>query len=112
MAKQRKQLKEARTAIADLSGNMHIYSPLELLMTTGENLIGTKAGEVTKVKGTSHHYEHFTLPGVIEEAEEKEIMEANEKPDKPDLSDLADGADLSDIYNFIHKKQGENDDEF
>lgn len=118
MAKQRRQLKEARTAIHDLSGSLHLVSPLELLMSTGENLIGVKKGEVNSVKGPAHHYEHFQLPGVIEEAEEKEIMEAI-KPDKSDQSDLSyqsyqsDQSDLSDVYNFIHKKQqGENDDEF
>lgn len=119
MQRQRRQLKEAQTAITDLTGNLHIYSPLELLMGSDLTENALPSGAVRSVKGPSHHYVHHQLEGVIR----KEPPLPFTQKDELDFSieELADvqvkkeipveQEDLTDVYNFIHKKQGEENDE-
>ena len=118
MQRQRKQLKEAQTAIADLSGNLHIYSPLELLMGSDLDEKALPSGSVRKVKGPAHHYEHHQIAGVIRKEEplpvHKEELDFSAEElaaidFKPKREAQPDQEDLTDVYNFIHKKQGEED---
>ena len=64
IARQRKQLAEARTAINDLTGGRAQVSPLELMLAPIDakpRLLGTKSS----VKGPSHTFRRIELPGVI-----------------------------------------------
>ena len=64
MARQRRQAREARLALADLTGGLHLVSPYELLEAQpGSEL--RKLGSVGSVKGAEHHYVRhaLALPG-------------------------------------------------
>ena len=64
IARQRKQLAEARTAINDLTGGRAQVSPLELMLAPIDakpRLLGTKSS----VKGPAHTFRRVELPGVI-----------------------------------------------
>ena len=89
MARQRRQLKEARTVIADLSGGNHVYSPLELLLASPD-AIGVKGGAIASVKGAAHHYEHRRLTGVIEPPEPPDPEAAQEETPcaDPEIAEL------------------------
>jgi len=126
MRRQRRQLREARTCLSELSGGKNLYSPLELLLAAPD-AIGVKASDqVTSVKGAAHHYEHHQLPGVIDPADPN-----SELPDQPRISredaaaiaeaDAALSAgrpveedtpdDLTDIHNFITTHNKGEDEE-
>lgn len=119
MARQRRQLKEARTVIADLSGGNHVYSPLELLLASPD-AIGVKGGAIASVKGAAHHYEHHRLTGVIDAPAQPE-PEYQEPPEAdPEIAEIHAAItrqkqetpaedDLSEIHNFITKRKGEDD---
>lgn len=126
MRRQRHQLKEARTCLDSLTGGKHLYSPLELLLADPD-AVGITAGEISSVKGAAHHYEHHSLPGVIDPAvlpepeQEQDRIPAEEYD--PEIAEAASSIlqktipeehedDLSDIHNFIttHKKE-EGDEE-
>lgn len=64
MARQRRQLREARTTIRNLAGEKQIYSPLELLIAP-EDAQALTGDKVTSVKGATHNYIHHRLDGVI-----------------------------------------------
>lgn len=64
MARQRRQAREARIALADLTGGLHLVSPYELLEAKpGSEL--RRLGAVGSVKGAEHHYVRhaLALPG-------------------------------------------------
>ena len=64
IARQRKQLADARTAINNLTGGRSQISPLELLLAPIDakpRLLGTRSS----VKGPSHTFRRVEIPGVI-----------------------------------------------
>lgn len=63
LARQRRQLKEARTYLAELTGGGHLASPLELFLGGGEVRLECR-GEVGSVKGASHRYRRIGVEGV------------------------------------------------
>ena len=114
MARQRRQLKEARTCIAELSGGKHLYSPLELLLAAPD-AEGIKAADpVTSVKGAAHHYEHHQLPGVIEQAALPDLATSPTNPTSPTdptiANDIEFQENMADFHAFITNHK-ENDDE-
>lgn len=80
LARQRRQLKEAQTALSDLTGNMHLVSPLELFLAPPDAKL-IKTGEKVSVKGASHHFTRWTIPDTIDgvKAEEINFIEDEEK---------------------------------
>ena len=63
LARQRRQLKEARTLLGELSGGGHLASPLELFL--GDNSARLEyRGDVGSVKGASHNYRRIGVAGV------------------------------------------------
>ncbi len=83
MARQRRQLREARTAIDDLTGGRHIYSPIELFLADADtpHLTG---GSIAKVKGSAHRYTHKAL-GVIEPPEASEPPKKKKEKTEADI---------------------------
>ena len=68
IARQRKQLAEARTAIRNLTGGREQVSPLELILAPIDakpRLLGTKSS----VKGPAHTFRRIEMPGVITPAQ-------------------------------------------
>ena len=63
LARQRRQLKEARTLIGELSGGGALTSPLELFLGGGCLQLEHR-GEVGSVKGASHQYRRIGVAGV------------------------------------------------
>ena len=64
IARQRKQLAEARTTIHKLTGGMEQVSPIELMLAPIDakpRLLGTKQS----VKGPAHTFRRMAIPGVI-----------------------------------------------
>ena len=64
IARQRKQLAEARTTIRNLTGGMEQVSPIELMLAPIDakpRLLGTKQS----VKGPAHTFRRMAIPGVI-----------------------------------------------
>lgn len=124
MARQRRQLKEARTVIADLSGGNHVYSPLELLLASPD-AIGVKGGAIASVKGAAHHYEHHRLTGVIDapaqpEPEYQEPPEADPEIEavnailtrRPESDEISKD-ELARVHQIITKsKRGDDEDEY
>ena len=108
MARQRRQLKEARTCLSDLTGGKHLYSPLELLLAD-PNAAGIKAADqVISVKGAAHHYEHHQIPGVIEEAD---LSDGSDQSDKSDAAaskgDYEFRESMEKFHAFITKEKEE-----
>ncbi|MBP5531580.1 MAG: Mu transposase C-terminal domain-containing protein [Lentisphaeria bacterium] len=62
LARQRRQLKNARTYLSELSGGGCLASPLELFLGAGGEL--EHRGDVGSVKGASHHYRRIGVAGV------------------------------------------------
>jgi hypothetical protein len=62
LARQRRQLKNARTYLSELSGGGYLASPLELFLGAGGEL--EHRGSVGSVKGASHHYRRIGVAGV------------------------------------------------
>lgn len=134
MARQRHQLKEARTYIRDLTGGMHLYSPLELFYAP-PGAIGTTAGRVRSVKGAEHHYERHALPvpelapaagpsapperPEIEFREDKDAesmaqahaMITRQYADNPADAEVR-PEELSDVHKFITQKRRNDDDDY
>ena len=122
MARQRRQLKEARTVIADLSGGNHVYSPLELLLASPD-AIGVKGGAIASVKGAAHHYEHHRLTGVIDAPAQPEYQEPPEADPEIEAvnailtrrpeSDEISKDELARVHQIITKsKRGDDEDEY
>ena len=61
MARQRRQLKEARTYINDLTEGRHLYSPLELFLADAD-AVAIKEGSIRLVKGATHNFQRRRLP--------------------------------------------------
>lgn len=108
MARQRHQLKEARTYIRDLSGGMHLYSPLELFLAE-PGATASIGGSSRSVKGAEHHYERRAL-------DVPELAAAGElPPPEPEAApripqEDVDPAALSNVHKFITKNRRVNDD--
>ena len=122
LARQRRQLREARTVLADMTGGKHVYSPLELLLAPSDAQ-EEKGAAIASVKGAAHHYEHRRLTGVIEPPELPDPEAAQEETPcaDPEIAELHAAItarktgndtedDLREIHNFITKRgEGEED---
>ncbi len=122
LARQRRQLREARTVLADMTGGKHVYSPLELLLAPSDAQ-EEKGAAIASVKGAAHHYEHRRLTGVIEPPEPPDPEAAQEETPcaDPEIAELHAAItarktgndtedDLREIHNFITKRgEGEED---
>ena len=114
MARQRRQLKEARTCLADLTGGKHLYSPLELLLSDAD-AVGVKAADqVTSVKGAAHHYEHHQIPGVIDTPALPDSAGGPTCPTSPTGPTIAKEniefqADMADFHAFITSNKEKDD---
>ena len=75
MRRQRRQLLEARTAVADLTGGKSICSPVELLLAGPDAEAVRLPDSISSVKGSAHHYVHHRLIGGIEPAAQIEFRE-------------------------------------
>ena len=85
IARQRKQLAEARTTLHNLTGGREQVSPLEILLAPVDakpQLLGTKSS----VKGHVHSYRHYALPGVIT-APELEFQEDKKQKQLADFGE-------------------------
>ena len=127
IARQRRQIRDAFTMLADLTGGRHLASPLELLLAPdGSEIVSGET--IRKVKGASHSYTHHAIPGVIEPPE---LLSTPDEPrpdgefdfraeeDEEKLDEVAEFAkrrneqkeeepEISEVYDFITKKQKEN----
>ena len=85
IARQRKQLAEARTTLHNLTGGREQISPIELMLAPLDakpRLLGTRQS----VKGPSHTFRRMAIPGVItapqlefqEDAKEKQLADFGE----------------------------------
>ena len=85
IARQRKQLADARTTLHNLTGGREQVSPLEILLAPVDakpQLLGTKSS----VKGHVHSYRHYALPGVIT-APELEFQEDKKQKQLADFGE-------------------------
>ena len=114
MARQRRQLKEARTCLADLTGGKHLYSPLELLLS-GTDAVGVKAADqITSVKGAAHHYEHHQIPGVIDTPALPDSSDSPTCPTSPtgptiEKEDIEFQESMADFHAFITSNKEKDD---
>jgi len=100
IAGQRRQLADAKTALNDLTGKLHQFSPLELLLAApGAEVL--KLGSRNSVKGHAHEYTRQTFAGIefAEDAAEDKLAEfgktvtqpaapPEEQPDPDKLTDF------------------------
>ena len=116
IARQRKQLAEARTTIHDLTGGREQVSPLELMLAPIDAkpaLLGRKSS----VKGPSHTFRRLAMPGAIpaarlefrEDAKEKQLAEFGETAaPKPAEEPTSSKEALSSFNDFMTSRNEED----
>jgi len=67
IARQRRQLRDARTTLDTLTGGRSQASPIELFLAPPDTKL-VPVGSRRSVKGAAHSYTRYTLPGAIEPA--------------------------------------------
>lgn len=122
MARQRRQLKEAQTALSDLTGNYHLVSPLELFLAP-PNAELIKTGEKLSIKGASHHFTRWSIPNTILdvkseninfiEDEEKALLEefAEITESNSDIDETIDESEMQQFHKMMKSSNKYDDDD-
>ncbi len=110
LARQRREAKQVKTAIKNLTGGFDLVSPLEIITAPAMAAVKTAADATIKVKGKSHAYIHHTLTadaGSVDIAAEP-IPDAATVDNSNDDAD--DDIDLTNFHNFMTNQRGNDDD--
>ena len=122
LARQRRQLKEAQTALSDLTGNYHLVSPLELFLAP-PNAELIKTGEKLSIKGASHHFTRWSIPNTILdvkseninfiEDEEKALLEefAEITESNSDIDETIDESEMQQFHKMMKSSNKYDDDD-
>ena len=79
--RQYRQLREARTALRDATGGLHVLSPGELLQTPPDGCALVRMGAIASVKGAAHTYTRY-IPAAAE-ASPQGAAEGADAPREP-----------------------------
>ena len=118
IARQRKQLADARTTLHNLTGGRSQVSPIELLLAPIDAkpvLLGTK----TSVKGPSHTFRRLEMPGVItapnvefqEDKKQKQLSDFGSAI-MPEAEEQASSKEALNNFNSFMTSRHRDDDDF
>ncbi len=113
LARQRRQLKEARTTVEKLSGGKYLASPIEVFRADPDAVLIASRDTSSSVKGLTHSVRHVGIAGVSFRADDPseqrdKLIALQPSPVQPEE---ASAEDMTSFDHFMRHRQNDDADE-
>ena len=106
LARQRRQLTEARTTVEKLSGGKYLASPVEILAADPDAVITASRDTSSSVKGMTHSVRHIGMEGVSFRDDDSQSADPVTDESVPEET-LEDPAALASFDHFMRSRERE-----